>query len=499
MARRFSFVLLILSLVPAASWAAPESFKFGRFGAVPVVHPQGEPSQVALLFSGEHGIGERETALAQALAASGALVFEVDLQRYFAMQPPKGTRLYPAVEFEALGQLGQKEMGLTSYRPPVLVGTGLGATLVYAALAEAPEGTFTGGISDGFCATIPNSRFFARGNSLSWDKSWEGPGILLTPDSDIETPWIVLETPVKTECAGGPASAFTKQIPTVHNLPLPAAAAGAAPEEAVKSQLAQALGILAEKHRQIEAARNARGELKDLPVNEVKPEGKEKDALAVILTGDGGYVGLDIRMGNQLAARGVPVVGLSSLDYYWKPRDPEGASRDLARILEHYLAAWHKSRAIVVGYSQGADVAPFLVSRLPAPLRAKVGLVALIGPDGEALFDLHPDGWISERPAGLGLPVAPEIPKLKGTSTLCVYAAKEKTGICNDLAPGTATLVEVPGDHRYAGDNAAVMADRFLAEAGLAPAPKAAKAAPKTAPAKARPARGPKSGRGPGM
>jgi type IV secretory pathway VirJ component len=497
MARRFSLVLLILSLAPAASWAAPESFKFGRFGAVPVVHPQGEPSQVVLLFSGDHGIGERETAMAQALAASGALVFEVDLQRYFALQPPKGARLYPAVELEALGQMGQKEMGLATYRPPVLVGTGLGASMVYVALAEAPEGIFTGGISDGFCATIPNSRFFARGNSLSWDKSWEGPGILLTPDSDIETPWIVLETPVKTECAAGPASAFTKQIPSVRTLPVPAVPAGAAPGEALKSQLAQALGILAEKHRQAEAARNARGELKDLPVNEVKPEGKEKDALAVILTGDGGYVGLDIRMGNQLAARGVPVVGLSSLDYYWKPRDLEGASRDLARILEHYLAAWHKSRAIVVGYSQGADVAPFLVGRLPAPLRAKVGLVALIGPDGEALFDLHPDGWISERPAGLELPVPPEIPKLKGTPTLCVYAAKEKTSICKDLAPGAATLVEVPGDHRYAGDNAAVMADRFLAEAGLAPAPPKTSKAPKPAPAKPRPGGGQKKGRGP--
>jgi len=496
MARRFSLVLLILSLVPATSRAAPDSFKFGRFGTVPVVHPPGEPSQVAVLFSGEHGIGEREAALAQALAASGALVFEVDLQRYFALQPPKGARLYPAVEFEALSRTGQQEMGLAAYRPPVLAGTGLGADLVYVALAEAPDGTFTGGISDGFCATIPNARFFARGSSLSWDKGWEGPGVLLTPDSDLETPWIVLETPVKAECAAGPASAFTKQIPTVRTLPLPA---GAAPGEALKSQVAQALGLLAEKHGQIEAARNARGELRDLPVNEVKPEGKEKDALAVILTGDGGYVGLDIRMGNQLAARGVPVVGLSSLDYYWQPRDPEGASRDLARILAHYLAAWHKSRAIVVGYSQGADVAPFLVGRLPPPLRAKVGLVALIGPDAEALFDLHPDGWISDRPASPGLPVAPEVPKLKGTPALCVYAAKEKTSICKDLAPGLTTLFEVPGDHAYSGPVASQMAERFLAEVGLAPAASKASKASKPAPAKPRPARGPKGGRGPGM
>src|SRR3954454_9243169 len=166
MTRRFSLVFLILTLVPAIGSAAPDSFKFGRFGTVPVVRPKGEPSQVALLFSGERGIGAREAALAQALADSGALVFEVDTARYFATASKGAQHLFPAVDFEALSQIGQKETGVAAYRHPVLVGTGAGAAVAYIALAEAPPNTFTGAVSDGFCAVVPVERRFHRGNGL---------------------------------------------------------------------------------------------------------------------------------------------------------------------------------------------------------------------------------------------------------------------------------------------------------------------------------------------
>jgi type IV secretory pathway VirJ component len=462
MARRSSLVFLLLTLVPAISSAAPDSFKFGRFGTVPVVRPKGEPSQVALLFSDKPGIGAREKALAQALADSGALVFEVDTGRYFATASKGGQHLFPAVDFEALSQIGQKETGVTAYRHPVLVGTGAGAAVAYIALAEAPPNTFTGAVSDGFCAVVPVERRFHRGNGLSWEKKWQGAGVRLLPFPGLENPWLILDNPGAPACAAGPASGFAKEIGSARILPAPA---GVAPGEAWKKQLAQALGILAEKRKQEEAEIAARGELKDLPLNEVKPEGAEKDVLAVIVTGSGGYVGFDRKMGNQLASRGVPVVGLSSLAYFWKPRNPDGSSRDLIRILDHYLPAWKKSKVMLVGYSQGADVIPFMMSRMPEKLRSKVALVALIGPDGGMQFDMHPDGWISNRPMPPEIPVAPEVAKLKGSRVLCIYGAEEQKSMCRSLPAGNAVVVEVPGDHGFEGD-AGKLAERFVSEIG---------------------------------
>jgi type IV secretory pathway VirJ component len=89
-------------------------------------------------------------------------------------------------------------------------------------------------------------------------------------------------------------------------------------------------------------------ELKDLPLIEVLPKGPSRDVMAVILSGDGGWAGIDRELGNTLANHGVPVVGLNSLQYFWTGRTPNGAAKDLERILQHYLSAWHKERTILI-------------------------------------------------------------------------------------------------------------------------------------------------------
>ena len=206
--------------------------------------------------------------------------------------------------------------------------------------------------------------------------------------------------------------------------------------------------------------------LSDLPLTEVPARKAGRDLLAVVVSGSGGFVGLDRKMGNQLAKRGVPVVALSSHAYFGKPRDPASSSHDLARILGHYLAAWHKRHAIVIGYSQGADVVPFMVDRLPAALRSRVSEVALIGPDGGAQFELHPDRRTGDRAEGAEIPEAPEIPKLKGIRVLCVSGQQEKKSLCRQLSPDLADRFEVAGGHAFQGD-APVIAKRVLADAGL--------------------------------
>jgi type IV secretory pathway VirJ component len=65
----------------------------------------------------------------------------------------------------------------------------------------------------------------------------------------------------------------------------------------------------------------------------------------------------------------MPVVGLDSLRYFWKERTPRAPPGDVDLILRHYLAAWDKQIVVLIGYSQGADILPFVVNRLPAHMR----------------------------------------------------------------------------------------------------------------------------------
>ena len=60
------------------------------------------------------------------------------------------------------------------------------------------------------------------------------------------------------------------------------------------------------------------------------------------------------------APRGVAVVGFNSLKYFWKEKTPEDTAADLARVVQHYSEAWNRHRVMLIGYSFGAGLLPFL-------------------------------------------------------------------------------------------------------------------------------------------
>jgi type IV secretory pathway VirJ component len=464
----YFFVLLLSLPLPAAAAEAPGSIQFGRFGTIPVVRPQGEPTQVVLLLSGDKGVGELEGKMAALLAGQGALVLEIDSAHYLQATGQIHC-IFPGADFEGVSQFGQHTLGLANYRAPILVGTGAGAQLAYAALAQAPPGTFAGAVSAGFCAVINSQRPLCQGNGLMRDHSWKLPGQHLLPDSDIEDPWIVLRSPADAQCSAGPFGDFNKGIPQSKVIPVPAKEPAA---EAWKSQLQTAMASFAERSRQAAAnAPNRNNELHDLPLAEVAADPPETNALGVVLSGSGGWTSVDRRIGNQLAARGVPTIGISAANYFWKVRTPDGTGEDLTRILKHYLTAWHKEKIVLVGYSQGADIMPFMINRLPADLRARVVMVGLIGPDPNAQFRLHPDAWMSGREADPEYLVAPEIARLKGLKVVCVLAEKELDSLCPKLDPKGVAMFKVPGGHDFGGQ-APALAEHFVVEGGLRAAAK---------------------------
>jgi type IV secretory pathway VirJ component len=459
----FFVLFLCLPALPAVAAEAPGSIQFGRFGTIPVVHPQGEPTQVVLLLSGDQGVGELEGKMAALLASQGALVLEIDSARYFQATGQIHC-IFPGADFEGVSQFGQQRLGLATYRPPILVGTGTGAELAYAALAQAPPGTFAGAVSAGFCTVLNSQRPLCQGNGLMRDHAWKLPGQHLLPNSNIEDPWIVLSSPADAQCSAGPFGNFNKDIPQSKVIPLPAKEPAA---EAWKSQLQAAMASFAERSRLAAAnSPNRNNELRDLPLAEVAADPPETNALGVVLSGSGGWTSVDRRIGNQLAARGVPTIGISAANYFWKQRTPDGTGEDLTRVLKHYLAAWHKEKVVLVGYSQGADIIPFMINRLPADLRARVVMVGLIGPDPNAQFRLHPDAWMSGREADPELPVAPEIARLKGLKVICVLAEKELDSLCPKLDPKVVVQFKVPGGHDFSGE-APALAEHFVVQAGL--------------------------------
>src|SRR4029453_8730423 len=142
-----------------------------------------------------------------------------------------------------------------------------------------------------------------------------------------------------------------------------------------------------------------------------------------------GWRDIDKTIGEILAKRGVPVVGVDCLRYFWQRTEPEQVGADLARILDTARAAWNTPDALLIGYSFGADVLPFAVNRMPAKARARVVLLSLLGLSSRALFEIEVSGWLGQSDEDDPL-VLPELQRFGLSRIQCVYGEDEEDAQC---------------------------------------------------------------------
>ncbi len=435
-----------------------ETFTFAPFGVVRVYAPARTPDEVVLFVSGDGGWELGVIPMAERLRAEGALVAGIDIRSFFAGLARSGSCAYPAGSLEELSRALQLRGHLPEYHAPILVGYSSGATLVYAALAQAPPETFRGAISLGFCSDIPLSKPLCRGRGLVSRPLPKPPGFDLAPFRDLEVPWVVLQGEIDQVCAPSATARFVGQVGSGRLISLPKVGHGFGVTRNWEPQYVEAYRrIAAETAPAAMPASTASpmagtDDLGGLGLVEVPAKGPANDLMAILLTGDGGWAGIDKGVAAALAAEGVSVVGWSSLKYYWTPRTPDGAAKDLARVIGHYLQAWNKRRVLLVGYSFGADVLPFLANRLPPELRSRTALVALIGLSREASFEFHVAGWLGIETGHH--PTIPEAEHLESIPVLCLRGDDESDSACASLRSPGARTVTLPGGHHFGGDYA---------------------------------------------
>ncbi|HYS52444.1 MAG TPA: AcvB/VirJ family lysyl-phosphatidylglycerol hydrolase [Thermoanaerobaculia bacterium] len=187
-----------------------------------------------------------------------------------------------------------------------------------------------------------------------------------------------------------------------------------------------------------------------LPLVEVPATSGASDTLVVFVSGDGGWAKIDKAISKILADHGMPVVGLNALQYFWTKRTPDSASRDLQTILERYLRLWKKQRVLFVGYSRGADVLPFMISRLPPDLRDRTRLLALLGPSPKVEFEFHIGDWMRTS-SKTGYDVKPEVDKLMSHNIVCLFGEDDKDSLCPMLSAARISSVMLKGAHHFDG------------------------------------------------
>jgi type IV secretory pathway VirJ component len=452
-------------LIAAPATGTEETFTFASFGTVHVYAPAGSPRQVVLFLSGDGGWNLGVLPMARRLQAEGALVAGIDVRTFLASLERSGGCAYPAGSLEELSRAVQLRHRLPEYHAPILVGYSSGATLVYAALAQAPPETFRGAISLGFCPDVSLRTPLCRGRGLVSRPRPKGPGADLEPFGAMGAPWFALQGDIDQVCAPATTATFVGRVDSGRLVSLPKVGHGFSVTSHWEPQYVEAYRQIAAETAPPAAAPagapRSPDRLHELGLVEVPASGPEADVMAVLLTGDGGWAELDKRVAARLAERGVPVVGWSSLKYYWTPRTPEAAAHDLTRILEHYGGVWAKRRFLLAGYSFGADVLPFLVSRLPTELRSRVALLGLLGLSEQASFEFHVAGWLGVETGHH--PTVPEVARLVATPVLCLRGDDEHDSACRLLKESTVRTVTLPGGHHFGGSYERI-ADALLTE-----------------------------------
>jgi type IV secretory pathway VirJ component len=431
----------------------------GRFKDLLVYEPSGAPTSFVLLLSGDEGWNSLADTVARQLVRQGAMVAGIDWPKFKANLEADGDQcVFPDGDLENLSHFVQAYFHTASYLSPILVGVSSGAALAYAMLAQAPRNTFAAALTFSFCPSLDLAKPLCKGSGLESIRRSRGRGVEFAPIKNLSNPWVDLQGANDRVCPVAAARDFIAQIHGAAIAMLPNAGLDAASVPDWLPQFTATYNKLATQNPTTHTAPPPAG-LSDLPIVEVpaqpvaaQPNAARTDAFAIIMSGDGGWAGLDQDVASALSGKGIPVVGLDSLRYYWSARTPDGLAADTDRIIRYYLAHFGKQRVLLIGYSQGADVLPFAVNRLPESTRARVALVAVMGMSEHALFEFHVSSWIAD--SNSGPETLPEINRISGIPVLCIYGADEADSLCPKLDPKKFNVVRLKGGHHFDGDYA---------------------------------------------
>jgi type IV secretory pathway VirJ component len=464
-ARTAVAVAMLCGMVCAPSAPAltpvPDRISHGRFQNLAVYAPPGAPRSMVLLLA-DPGGSNAGADPALELARHGALVAVIDVAKFAeALGADAADCVFPDGDLENLSHFLQAYYHLALYRPPLLVGYGEGANLAYAVLAQAPAQTFAGAITVGFCPETSLRKPLCKGPALQSERTAQQQ-LRYLPAPQLEDPWVTLQGGHAGRCSVDAIREFTAHMPGAAVVAL-REGDRESPSRRWLPPLLAAFDTLAQRAApDADAAPVALG---NLPVVEVaaRPGAPPTDLLAIILSGDGGWAGLDKEVAQALAGHGIPVAGLDSLRYFWSARTPQGLAGDIDRMMRYYIGHFGKQRVLLIGYSQGADVLPFAVNRLAASTRAHLALGVLMGMSEHAVFEFHVSNWISNDNSGAA--TLPEVNRIAGIPILCIYGEGDNDSLCPKLDAAKVRVVKLPGGHHFNGDYAGLAREILAAAA----------------------------------
>jgi type IV secretory pathway VirJ component len=437
-----------------------ENITYGSFGKINIYKPQQTPVSFVILISSTDGFNKNMNILANAIAKQNVLVAGLDFNVY--MKALKSLRLkcyYPAGEFEQISMMLQKKYKLKQYHKPILVGYSAGSTLAYGLLAQAPANTFKGVIALSYNPVLKISKPLCTGTGLKQRPMKEGKLYYFEPDENLSAPFIVLQGSNDKAFSYSAVSLYLK---TIHNAQL-VELNGLSHDYAITENCLPQFDEALKKIKQIPSfveQKNAQNKLLESqhlsPLSDemplaLLPTSIKNDSLPMVffISGDGGWSSFDNSVAESFAEKGLPVVGLDAQKYFWDEKKPEEATLEVSRAIEHYMQQWNKKKFILVGYSFGADVMPFITNRLQEQINESLQGVFCLSPSETADFEIHIMDMMSMESTEDTYKVIDEMKKMKHLKPVCFFGEEEDAELQTKFTKAGITVNTLPGSHNF--------------------------------------------------
>lgn len=330
----------------------------------------------------------QRSALTEKLLEERLAVAAIDGDAYLAELSKVGGCKVVGGELERLGQVIKKN-GKLDYRLPVLIGgVGRASSIAYHAPSQSP-GRFSGRFTVDSCAE---------------------EGFDLCPGENQDLPTL---------------------IHTRNGCPRPYS--GIEVEESdIPGGLAEIVGELP----------NVDDELPLVPVS--PPKSGTTSPLVIFLSGDGGWAAIDEEISRRLEEEGLDIIGFDTLRFFWEEKTPEQAAAALGETIARYQELSEK--IVLMGFSLGADVLPFMYNRLPDEFKDKVQKLILLSPGLTTDFEITLTDWLPGLAPEGSHSVVEEIRWIEAKIT-CLYGeAEESTSLCPLI---TSHKIRLPGSHHF--------------------------------------------------
>lgn len=456
--------LLLLTL--NANATNVDTLAIGDFGKVNIYLPENiSTAEVVILVSGNEGWSKEMADIAKAIKSQNTLVVGVNLKHYLKEQSTSRPKcMYPAGDVESLSMDIQKRYKFKQYHRPVLIGHSTGAPFVYALLAQAPAETFRAAIALGFSPEITSKNSFCEGSGLHSHPLKKTGKYYLEPSTQLKDPFIVLEGMIGQAQNYSEVKKYVESVALGEFVSLPDIGTDFTVTQNWLPQFISVYDKVLKEHVATEKPTNEK-ELphgvsvapysSDMPLTIMSSVAKEKLPLVFFISGDGGWKTFEHEICKNLAENGAPSIGLDALKYFWNEKQPKQVAEDISTAITHYMKQWDRNSFILVGYSFGASVVPFIANNFTPALKESMKGIFCFSPDKTGDFEIHIADMLSFDRVNK-YDVLGELKRISDLKPVCIFGSKEDVELQRIFINKELKVENLPGEHHFNNDYNAI-------------------------------------------